>query len=316
MSRSARRCSLIASNCPTDTDGERRVLRVGAEDPRVVRVAGADPGRLAHGAGGPGTACPGWSSGSAGRSRVWVRSAMFCLPHSTACCDQRVAGQRRAGSCRPARRGWRSSRRAAAAGLASVLASSPRALATPWSEPATASQTVFEPPAGSASVVGQPPAGARCRTVRRRRPTAWGRPARPARCRCSGDPAWAPQNWSPIAPDVGPQRRADERRVVVLRGAGQRAVVGEHEAPAVVAALVGQVVRWRWASRRRSPTGTGPSARSARRRTAWSSGPRRGWSTVRPKSAPRRAVGHEVGAPHLQPGGVGQVVAACSPSRW
>ena len=41
---------------------------------------------------------------------------------------------------------------------------------------------------------------------------------------------------------VGLQRRADQRRVVVYRGTGQRAVVGEDQVVAVVAALVGQVV--------------------------------------------------------------------------
>src|SRR4030095_14092341 len=39
---------------------------------------------------------------------------------------------------------------------------------------------------------------------------------------------------------VGPQRGADQRRVVVLGGAGQRPVVGKDQVPAVVAALVGE----------------------------------------------------------------------------
>ena len=44
-SRSARRCASIASNWPSATARERRVLAVGGEQPRVVGVAGAEEGR-------------------------------------------------------------------------------------------------------------------------------------------------------------------------------------------------------------------------------------------------------------------------------
>ena len=79
---------------------------------------------------------------------VCVRSAMFCLPHSTAFCEQRIAGQR---ELRPAARApgaTRSWRPAAPPGPAARRRARCAASAEPWSEPATASHTVFEPPAG------------------------------------------------------------------------------------------------------------------------------------------------------------------------
>ena len=100
MSRSARRWSSIVWNCPSATLGERRVLAVGREHPRVVREAGAEAAARAHACpSGRGTACPGWSSGSAGSSALCVRSARFCLPQSTApaIADRRAGRLRAAG---------------------------------------------------------------------------------------------------------------------------------------------------------------------------------------------------------------------------
>ena len=92
MSRSTRRWSSIAANWPTDRR-KRRVLGVGAEDPRIVGIAGADPGRLRHGADGTGNCLPWLVQRICRFSALCVRSAMFCLPQSMPS-PQRVARQR------------------------------------------------------------------------------------------------------------------------------------------------------------------------------------------------------------------------------
>ena len=107
MSRSARMWSLIALELPERDARVRGVLAVDGEQPRVVREARTDPADARHACPRTSTPCPGWSSGSRGRSAACVRSARFCLPQSIDSCSSRSPGRsscdQRASASRAAR---------------------------------------------------------------------------------------------------------------------------------------------------------------------------------------------------------------------
>ena len=83
----------VGSNWPSATLGERRVLAVGGEHPRVVGPAGAAEADAVDGAARrAGTSLP-WSTWRTWRSSAaWVESARFCLPQSMPSCSRRSPG--------------------------------------------------------------------------------------------------------------------------------------------------------------------------------------------------------------------------------
>src|SRR5690348_13661161 len=79
---------------------------------------------------------------------VWVRSARFCLPQSTAFCSSWSPGRE---TCERLASAWREAILAASspAGWASSLDSSLCDCERPWSEPAAPTHRVLEPLAGT-----------------------------------------------------------------------------------------------------------------------------------------------------------------------
>ena len=257
----------------------------------------------------PGTACPGWSSGSAGWTRSASRSARFCLPHWTAFCSSRSPGSDTTVLSR---------QRVARGDLALQLAGGVRegagqlglrvrqALVRAGHRDPQRRRAV----GGQRHAVVELAAGAlaeRAVVARARRRGAVGGGARGAGLRAAEVAAGGggrPRGRGPVG--------GDERRVVVDGyAAADRAVVGEDERAVLEGAVIGHVG---------ALVGRGGAPRVGAhelgvRVDVHGDRPRR--ARVGQLEAEQHrpvGVGREVGALQLQPVGVGQVVARVAPA--
>ena len=237
MSRSARAWSSIASNWPTVTARERRVLGVGGEDPRVVGVAGADPARAAstRALRAAGTAVPSSTSRICRSSACCVRSAHVLLAPLDALREPRVAGQRELRVARRAARARRPSRRARRPGRRAPAASSAaRGARRPCRSRRPRSRASREPCAGTVDRVAQLAAGALAERAVVAPELALGRARRRATV-----PVRAPVARAGLA---AARRRRSSRRAPPSRAARRsrrgRALVAELERAAVDSAPV------------------------------------------------------------------------------
>ena len=266
--------------------GERRVLAVGGEQPRVVREAGAEPRDARHRAERRRELRrPGRSSGSAGSRRVCVsRRGSACPTRPPP--EQRIAGQRDARVARQRarealldrERPRRVAQRAGQFGLRGLQALIGARRGDPQRLGAVRRDL---------HRVGQLAAGALA--VRAVVAERWAATCR--RCPRTGSPAGGPRSRRRSRPPAGIRLAigGHERGVVVLRCAvAERSVVGEDERGVLVGALVLQVRARRPACRgwRRCPRATRSSAPSARRRSRSPSCRPRSGSSARARTAP------------------------------